>query len=76
MKISEIKSDEVRAEAVRLAILQNPEIRTKQIVLDFDLSWAFPWKLTPQGFDFWSDLHSGTTPNTPDLKLPEKNPSE
>ena len=76
MKISEIKSDEVRNEAVRLALSRNPQFRTEKIVLDFSLGWVFAWKETPQNHDFWYDLYNGTTPNTPDLKLPEKNPSE
>jgi hypothetical protein len=76
MKISEIKSDEVRNEAVRLAIERDPEIRTEKMVSDFDLSWSFEWDETPQGGDFWYYLIMGETKNTTDLKLPEKNPSE
>jgi len=75
MKISEIKSDEVRNEAVRLAVEQNQK-RNKEIALGFYLQRAFDWRRSPQGFFFWGDLYNETTPNTPDLKLPEKNPSE
>jgi hypothetical protein len=76
MKISEIKSDKVRNEAVRLCIEREPSARNKEIALEFDLLGAFRWDVTQQGGDFWQDLRSGKTPNTPDLKLPEKNPSE
>jgi hypothetical protein len=72
MKISEIKSDEVRNEAVRLAQLEEfwGECRNNEQSLQTKLSDAFEWDLTEQGFDFWFDLEDGTTPNTPDLKLP------
>jgi hypothetical protein len=76
MKISEIKSDEVRNEAVRLCVERKPSERNKEIALEFDLYSAFRWDLTPQGGIFWNKLLTKKTPNTPDLKLPEKNPSE
>ena len=74
MKISEIKSEEVREEAVRLAkahgqkVYQFP-LNTKQASEMF-LFWAFPDSSTKYP-EFWQDLRSGTTPNTPDLKLPK-----
>jgi hypothetical protein len=77
MKIKDIKSDEVREEAVRL--LQHESYKrdfiSRMEALDFAL-YAFYWDTSPQGREFWHKLNSGTTPNTPDLKLPEKNPSE
>jgi hypothetical protein len=76
MKISEIKSDEVREEAVRLCIERKPSERNKEIALEFHLLNAFRWDLTPQGGIFWNKLLMKKTPNTPTLKLPEKNPSE
>jgi hypothetical protein len=76
MKISEIKSDEVRNEAVRLAIEAKGRCNNEEDVIRNNLIFAFNWESSPQKQDFWLDLHDGTTPNTPDLKLPEKNPSE
>jgi hypothetical protein len=76
MKISEIKSDEVRNEAVRLAVGENGWCLTRKSALSRSLFSAFDWESSPQGIDFWNDLCEGTTPNTPELKLPEKNPSE
>jgi hypothetical protein len=73
MKISEIKSDEVREEAVRLVI---DRCFNEQEALNYNLKQAFSWRYSAQGFDFWADLEDGTTPNTRDMKLPEKNPSE
>ena len=70
MKIKEIKSAEVRNEAVRLAIEKHPQFRTKKIVLGYGLFWAFSWKETPQNHEFWSDLQDGIIANKPDLKLP------
>jgi len=72
MKISEIKSDEVRNEAVRLCVERKVSERNEEIALQFDLDSAFRWDLTPQGGFFWHKLNSGITPNTPDLKLPKK----
>jgi hypothetical protein len=76
MKISEIKSEEVRNEAVRLALKIGELFENEQEALNAKLIHGFVFFETPQGFFFWSYLNSGTTPNTPDLKLPEKNPSE
>ena len=69
MKISEIKSDEVRNEAVRLAI-RGSGVNYQNTAMNKRISSAFAWVKTPQNYDFWSDLNNGTTPNTPDLKLP------
>ncbi len=79
MKIKDIKSDEVREEAVRLAKINHFEnyhfhLKTHEIENKF-LFWAFPDSSVKHP-EFWQDLRSGTTPNTSDLKLPEKNPSE
>jgi hypothetical protein len=76
MKISEIKSEEVREEAVRLAMDIGYHYKTKEKALNGQLGMAFTWDETPQGGDFWYYLIMGETKNTPDLKLPEKNPSE
>lgn len=76
MKIGEIKSEEVRNEAVRLFVLQSPKQRNEEMALNFPLFYAFPFGTTLQGRRFWFELQKGKTPNTPDLKLPEKNPSE
>jgi hypothetical protein len=76
MKISEIKSEEVRNEAVRLCIERKPSERNEEIALEFNLLGAFRWDLTLQGGIFWHKLCRKKTPNTPDLKLPEKNQSE
>jgi hypothetical protein len=70
MKISEIKSEEVRNEAVRLAVGENGWCLTRKSALSRSLFSAFDWESSPQKHDFWLDLHDGTTPNTPDLKLP------
>jgi hypothetical protein len=72
MKISEIKSDEVRNEAVRLCIEREPSERNKEIALEFDLLGAFRWDVTPQGVEFWCDIYDKKNPNTPDLKLPKQ----
>jgi hypothetical protein len=71
MKISEIKSDEVRKEAVRLAI-KAPfnDVSNESEALKATFFHAFNWMQSPQGFYFWLDLNNGKTPNTPDLKLP------
>jgi hypothetical protein len=79
MKISEIKSDEVRNEAVRLTLEDELGIHgeiTKEDAMDKVLAVGFDWHDSPQLHQFWYDLYNGTTQNTPDLKLPEKNPSE
>jgi 3-methyladenine DNA glycosylase/8-oxoguanine DNA glycosylase len=78
MKIKDIKSDEVRNEAVRLAQLETcyGSCKSNEEALEKGFDYAFQWDSTPQGFDFWNKLDMGTTPNTPDLKLPEKNPSK
>ena len=76
MKISEIKSDEVRNEAVRLATDELVWCDNEEDVIRTNLIFAFDWESSPQKKHFWLDLHDKTTPNTPDLKLPEKNPSE
>jgi hypothetical protein len=76
MKISEIKSEEVRKEAVRLAIEERGWCDDEKDAIRTNLVLAFDWESSPQDVDFWDDLYEGTTPNTPDLKLPEKNPSE
>jgi hypothetical protein len=70
MKISEIKSEEVRNEAVRLAIGEDGWCLTRKEALNQSLFFAFDWERSPQKQDFWLDLHDKTTPNTPDLKLP------
>jgi hypothetical protein len=70
MKISEIKSDEVRNEAVRLAIGENGWCLTRKEALKQSLFLAFDWESSPQKEDFWIDLKKGTTPNTTELKLP------
>jgi hypothetical protein len=78
MKISEIKSDEVREEAVRLTLADELGIHgeiTKEDALEMYIWNAFAFMDSPQE-EFWFDLKNGTTPNTPELKLPEKNPSE
>jgi hypothetical protein len=74
MKIKDIKSDEVRNEAVRLAMESLK--RKESYVLGLELICGFGFFETDYDGDFWFDLEDGTTPNTPDLKLPEKNPSE
>jgi hypothetical protein len=83
MKISEIKSKEVRNEAVRLAIEANDlsfvfffRYLARKKALKMELSDAFYWVHSPQGLYFWAKLKQGRTPNTLDLKLPKKNPSE
>jgi hypothetical protein len=72
MKIKDIKSDEVREEAVMICVERNPSERNKDIALEFDLLDAFRWDITQQGLDFWQDLYEGIEPNTPNLKLPKK----
>jgi len=79
MKISEIKSDEVRNEAVRLAILHHKKhyqiSLRKNEVNELWLFWAFPDSATEYP-EFWQELRMDKIENTPELKLPEKNPSE
>ena len=70
MKISEIKSEEVRNEAVRLYMKERFVVKKEKEALNNILRAGFIWNNSPQGHDFWSYLNSGTTPNTPDLKLP------
>jgi hypothetical protein len=77
MKISEIKSEEVREEAVRLAIEANDlsfvfffRCLARKKALKMELSDAFYSVHSPQGVYFWANLRQGKTPNTPDLKLP------
>ena len=73
MKISEIKSDEVRNEAVRLTLADELGIHgeiTKQNALEMFLIKAFVFMDSPQK-EFWFDLKNGTTQNTPELKLPK-----
>jgi hypothetical protein len=70
MKISEIKSDEVRNEAVRLYMKERGIINREKEALNSILRAAFIWNNSAHGHDFWNDLCDGTTPNTPDLKLP------
>jgi primase-polymerase (primpol)-like protein len=77
MKIKDIKSDEVRNEAVRLAMRANGgNCQTQNEAMNKHFSLAFTWEQTPQYHRFWSNIHNKITPNTPELKLPEKNPSE
>ena len=74
MKISEIKSDEVRNEAVRLTLEDKLGIHgeiTKEDALEMKLYKSFEFMDSPQK-GFWFDLTSGTTPNLPELKLNEK----
>jgi hypothetical protein len=77
MKISEIKSDEVRKEAVRLAKSKDVfgTSHTDNQALRRLLIDAFTWHETKEGL-FWANLNNGLIPNLHDLKLPEKNPSE
>jgi hypothetical protein len=75
MKIKDIKSDEVREEAVRLAKMHHFEnyhfhLRTHEIENKF-LFWAFPDSATEYP-EFWYELRTGKIPNTPDLKLPKQ----
>jgi hypothetical protein len=79
MKIKDIKSEEVREEAVRLSIEKNAlsfvfffRYLAKRHALKLELSDAFYWVHSPQGVYFWANLKKGTTPNTPDLKLPKQ----
>jgi hypothetical protein len=73
MKIKGIKSDEVREEAIRLALNKtdyNGICRTRNGALERTLAEAFCWTLTPQGQKFWQKLSEKKIENTPDLKLP------
>jgi len=72
MKIKDIKSDEVREEAVRLALRIDELFENEQEALNSKLKHGFLFSETPQGFFFWGYLNSGATPNTPDLKLPKQ----
>jgi len=72
MKIKDIKSKEVREEAVRLAL--DPKIGLCRTINEANLCFivsAFGWGFTPQGVNFWWHLSSGKNPNTIDLKLPK-----
>jgi hypothetical protein len=77
MKISEIKSDEVRNEAVRLAQLKEVGgcCKSDKDALSRKIETAFDWSLSSQKGAFWFHIANNNN-NTPDLKLPEKNPSE
>jgi hypothetical protein len=79
MKISQIKSEEVRNEAVRLAIETHAlsfvfffRYLARKKALKMELSDAFYWVHSPQGLYFWAKLKKGKTLNTPDLKLPKQ----
>jgi hypothetical protein len=71
MKISEIKSDEVRNEAVRLA--KTKEVggvcKSDKVALSRKIGTAFDWGLSPQKGAFWFHIANNNN-NTPDLKLP------
>ncbi len=73
MKIIDIKSDEVRNEAVRLALEDELGIHgeiKKEDALEMYIWNAFAFMDSPQK-EFWFDLKNGTTQNTPELKLPK-----
>ena len=70
MKIKDIKSDEVRNEAVRLAMGKNGWCEDKKDTLKCYLWMAFDWELSPQKHSFWYYLCHNPSANTPDLKLP------
>jgi hypothetical protein len=75
MKISEIKSEEVRNEAVRLAKLHYKKhyqihLRTNE-VHELWLFWAFPDSATEYP-EFWYELRTCQIKNTHDLKLPKQ----
>jgi hypothetical protein len=73
MKIKDIKSEEVREEAVRLAIENTDKdyanVSTEDEALECELIKAFDWDAEPYDFHFWYNLKNGHT-NTPCLKLP------
>jgi hypothetical protein len=74
MKIKDIKSEEVRDEAVRLT-LENTDkdyanVSTEDEALECELIKAFDWDAEPYDFHFWYNLKNGHT-NTPCLKLPK-----
>jgi hypothetical protein len=72
MKIKDIKSEEVREEAVRLAISENGWCDNKEDALKCSLWMAFDWKQSPQNNAFWYHLSHNNSANTPDLKLPKR----
>jgi hypothetical protein len=72
MKISEIKSDEVREEALRLAIGENGWCLTQDDAIKCSLWMAFDWELSLQKNAFWYHLCHNHSANTPDLKLPKQ----
>jgi hypothetical protein len=73
MKIKDIKSDEVRNEAVRLALLANGgNCKNQNEAMNECISRAFSWDKTPQHHRFWNNIHNKITPNKPDLKLPKQ----
>jgi hypothetical protein len=72
MKIEEIKSDEVREEAIRLALKKTDcygVCRTRNGALKRTLDEAFIWTVTPQGQKFWYQLFAKKIENTENLKL-------
>jgi len=72
MKISEIKSEEVRNEAVRLAIEATfPNASNAEEALELSVESAFEWMCTPQGVDFWSKI-GHIDVNNIYLKLPKQ----
>jgi hypothetical protein len=74
MKIKDIKSDEVREEAVRLTLADELGIHgeiTKKDALKMYIWKAFVFMDSPQK-EFWFDLKNFRIPNTPDLKLPKQ----
>jgi hypothetical protein len=73
MKISEIKSEEVRNEAVRLALLANGgNCENQHEAMNECIESAFTWEQAPQHHRFWSNIYLKITPNTHDLKLPKQ----
>jgi hypothetical protein len=80
MKIKDIKSEEVREEAVRLTLENNKiglvairgfsKAKNEDEALECELIKAFCWDAEPYDFHFWYNLKNGHT-NTPCLKLPK-----
>jgi hypothetical protein len=73
MKIKDIKSEEVRNEAVRLALLANGgNCKNQNEAMNECISRAFSWDKTPQHHGFWYHLCHNNSANTPDLQLPKQ----
>ena len=71
MKISEIKNKELRELAESRIDKELADLRRKKYGLnenEDELIYAFPWRETKEGFEFWNDVNEGTITELPNDK--------